>query len=381
MIMTRVVIKDCKDYELNILTEKLNSAVELLGGWDSFVRPGMKVLLKANLLSRKSPESAAVTHCELVRALTRILKAKGCTVWIGDSSGGAIRGDSTTAACMKATGMEKVAAEEGAELKNFDREGAVEVGNDGEAGGESLFLAKPLFDADFIINLPKLKSHLYAKYTGAVKNLFGCIPGLKKAYYHKLYPDPADFGAVVARINQAVRPGLHIMDGILAMDGMGPTTGRIYHAGKLLVSTDPLALDTVVCRMIGLNILDLPFMKSSRERGIGEWRLEQIEVEGDYSAPPVLKGFSVPRRLADRKNFSLIKPIIEFLRARPQIENKLCKKCNMCVESCPVQAIDRDTKAIDYGKCIECLCCHELCMYKAVRLRKKNPVAGLFSRK
>lgn len=379
--MTKVIIGECKDYNLTNLELKLNAGMEMLGGWGKLISPGMKVLLKVNLIGPKTPDTAAITHQEFVRALTRILKGLGCQVWIGDSAGGAIAGIAPTARSLKVSGLEQVAREEGAIIKNFDREGVVEV-VPASGIGDKMFLAKPMFDADFVINLPKLKTHSAGIYTGAVKNLFGCVPGLRKAEYHRLAPDPRDLGEVLADINQAVKVGLHIMDGVTAMQGEGPTAGTVYPAGKLLMSTDPLALDTVAIAMLGLDVENVPILDSARTRKLGEFSLKNIEIAGDYVSPPRLRGFKLPKRLRNMKprNYKILVKVIDLLKARPRVNLKVCKHCNMCVESCPVQAIDWETKVIDYNHCIECMCCHELCEHKAVEIRKENRVLDAMSR-
>ena len=245
-----------------------------------------------------------------------------------------------------------------------------------------MFIAKPIFDADFVINLPKLKTHSAGIYTGAVKNLFGCIPGLRKAEYHRLAPDPRDMGEVLTDIHQAVKVGLHIMDGVTAMQGEGPTAGTVYPAGKLLMSTDPLALDTVAVAMLGLGVEDVPILHSARTRKLGEYYLDNIDIVGDFTVPPRLRGFKLPKRLRNIKprNYKVLIKVIGFLKARPKINLKNCKHCNMCVESCPVQAIDRETKVVNYSLCIECMCCHELCEHKAVELRRDNRILDFFGR-
>ncbi|MBU3190017.1 DUF362 domain-containing protein [Clostridium bowmanii] len=379
--MIKVIIQECDNYNINAVIEKLNSGMELIGGWKSFVKPGMKVLLKVNLIGPKSSETAAVTHCEFVRAITRILKAMDCSVWIGDSSGGAIAGIAPTAQSFEVSGLNKVAKDEGAEIKNFDKEGVVECSINSDYG-DKLYLAKPIFDADLVINLPKFKTHTAGIYTGAVKNVFGLIPGLKKAEYHKLLPDPKNFGSMLADIHENSKISLHIMDGITAMQGEGPTAGDVYNAHKILISTDPLALDTVAAKMIGLDIKDIPILNAAREKNIGQWDLENIQVCGDYDSSPELIDFKLPKRFNSKKkqNYKALIKVINFLKTRPKINLSVCKQCNMCVESCPVQAIDKDTKRIDYSKCIECMCCHELCRYKAVELKKDNIIAGLMTK-
>lgn len=375
--MSKVVIKECNSYEVNGIIDKVNQGMEQIGGWDRYVKEGMKVLLKVNLIGPKDSDSAAITHSEFVRALTRILKAKGCQVWIGDSSGGAIAGIAPTGRSMKVSGYETVASEEGAVIKNFDSEG-VQVLKPESGIVEEMYLAKPIFDADVVINLPKLKTHSAAIYTGAVKNVFGCIPGLKKAEFHRLAPDPKYFGEIIADIHKARKISLHIMDGIVAMQGEGPTAGEPYLAGKILISEDPLALDVVAANMMKLKLSDVPILQTAKERELGQSSLEFIELIGDYKSIPTFEGFTLPKRLGNSKkqNYNAVIKVIDFLKARPVVDKKLCKNCNVCVDSCPVKAINKETKAVNYKECIECMCCHELCMYKAVKLKKDNWLAG-----
>ena len=379
--MSKVIIQECKDYSVDDVMVKINNGIEKLGGWDNFVKPGNTVLLKVNLIGPKTSDSASVTHSEFVRALTRILIARGCIVWIGDSSGGAIAGIAPTAQSFKVAGYEKVAKEEGAIIKNFDKEGVVEVEPHGKFK-EKMYLAKPLFDADVVINLPKLKTHSATIYTGAVKNVFGCIPGLRKAMYHKIAPDKEDFGEILADIHEAAKFDLHIMDGIISMQGEGPTAGTVYNATKILISTDPLALDTVAIKMLGITVEDIPVLNSAKKRNLGQCNLAEIEIEGDYNTIPHLIDYKLPKNFKSTKqrNSKAVIEVIDFFKSKPVINKKKCKECNMCVESCPLKAIDIDTKKIDYSKCIECMCCHELCIHKAVELKSDNILAGIIAK-
>ncbi len=370
--MADVVLLECVDYQADNLVAAFDKGAALLGGWERFVRPGMKVLLKVNLIGPKPPESAAVTHCEFVRALGRILKARGCEVWIGDSAGGAIAGIAPTAHAMDVAGFSAVAAQEGFTVKNFEREGSRQV-SPVDAPQRVYYLAAPVFQADLVINLPKLKTHSAGTFTGATKNLFGCVPGLRKAEYHRIAPNTRAFGAVIADINSCVKPALHMMDGVIAMQGRGPTAGKPFRANKILMSEDPLALDAIACAMLGLRIEELPIFASSIERGLGEWRRNRIRLLGGPGEPPRLQGFDVPRAMkvgaVGGKAFGIV---IDLMKKRPRINLSSCKDCGTCMESCPVGAIDRTTRSIDYSKCIECLCCHELCMHRAVELRHAN---------
>lgn len=376
--MSKVVIEECSSYDIDKIINKVNDGIEKIGGWEKFVKPNDRVLLKVNLIGPKTAESAAVTNSEFVRALTRILKSKGCIVWIGDSAGGAIAGIAPTAKALITSGLDKVAAEEGAVIKNFDREGVVEV-VPVSMKNEKMYIAKPLFDADVVINLPKLKTHSAGIYTGAVKNLFGCIPGLRKAKYHKMAPDPKDFGNIIVDIHKAVKIKLNIMDGIEAMQGEGPTAGEVYKSNKILISDDPLALDTIAVNMLGIKVEDVPILFTAQKRRLGETRIEDIEIVGDYDKIPHLQGFKLPKRFYSTKkqNYNTVIKVIDFFKTRPVINHKKCKNCNLCVESCPVGAIDRKTKIINEKLCIECMCCHELCINKAVELKKVNFIAHI----
>lgn len=378
--MSQVVIKECRDYEIGQLTTAIREGMEPLGGFQSFVKPGDHVLLKVNMIGPKSSETAAVTHAEFVRALIRLLREEECQVSIGDSSGGAILGKSITGQSFAVAGYEQVAREEGANLVNFDKEGAVLAQN--SSSREDLYLAKPIYDVDVVINVPKFKTHSMGVFTGAVKNVFGCIPGLRKANYHKTAPNPREFGEVLADIHQAATFSLHIMDAVVAMQGDGPTGGFPYPAGKILISKDPLAMDTVALEMLGLKIRNLPIFTASRERGIGESNLGNIQIDGDFKEIPRLAGFKLPKLFAARKTpvFRLLIPVVNLLKTKPMVNQNRCKHCNVCVESCPVFAIEKDSKRIDYSRCIECLCCHELCLHQAVDLKRANPISALFLR-
>lgn len=378
--MSKVIIQECKSYNLDSLITKINDGIDKLGGWNKFVRKGDTVLLKVNLIGPKPSESAAITHSEFVRAMIRILKALGCTVWIGDSSGGAIAGIAPTTQSFKVSGYEKVAQEEGAFIKNFDSEGVVEVQPKSKFN-DKMYLAKPIFDADVVINLPKLKTHSAAIYTGAIKNVFGCIPGLRKAKYHKIAPNQEDFGEIIADIHECAKFHLHIMDGIISMQGEGPTAGYVYQANKILMSADPLALDVVGINMLGMKIEDVPILGAAKVRNIGCGNLDDIIIHGDYNVIPKLENYKLPKkfRSTKKRNSTAVVKVIDFFKTRPVVNMKKCKDCNMCVESCPVEAINKETKKIDYIECIECMCCHELCMHKAVDLKKDNALAGIIT--
>lgn len=373
--MSVVAVKRCAEYDPALLGEALEAAVALVGGWRLFVKPGDRVLLKPNLIAPRRPEEAATTHPEVLRALIRSLAGQGCEVWVGDSAGGAIAGLAPTARALEVAGWAAVCAEEGARLVNFDREGTVAVPSRAGLQAAEFHIARPVREADVVINVPKLKAHSNGGYTGAVKNTFGCIPGLRKAEYHRLAPDLASFGELLAGIHLASRVALNVMDGIVGMEGAGPTNGSPKRLGLLLVSADALALDIAVCQMIGLDPSRPEILRAAAERGVGEGDPGRIRLVGDFTAPPRLD-FVLPPSVDKPRRVPrwLLPALIGFFKTRPEIDRAKCRRCGVCRESCPVKAIDAGL-VIDRRACIECLCCQELCPQGAVRLQRVNPLA------
>jgi len=374
--MSKVIVSNCDSYELETLKASIQDAVDAAGGWEKFIQKDQKVLLKVNLIGPKKAEKAATTNPEFVRAVGQLVKAQGAKVYVGDSSGGAIAGMAPTKKSFTVSGIEKVADEEGFTIVNFDEVGPVLVElNDNY--NKDLYITKIFSEMDVVINLPKMKTHSMGIYTGAIKNLFGAIPGLRKALYHKNAPNPTEFGEVLADIHCAIENmPLHIMDGVISMQGEGPTAGTPYHAGKILVSEDPLAMDRIAIGMMGIDPDRVSILSASVRRKIGEWDIDKIEVVGDAS---VLEKYQLPKGYTQNivKDHSKVKNVIDFFKVVPVVNQKKCIGCNSCVDSCPVEAIDRETKLINYDLCIDCLCCHELCMSEAVDLKSNNKMVGV----
>lgn len=382
--VSKVALMQCNEYDLELIIKKINEGIEILGGWEKYIKPNSTVLLKPNMISPKKPETAITTHPVFLQAMIRILKSMNCIVWIGDSSGGLFGGTSPTKQSFIVTGYAEIAEKENAVIKNFDMEGTVKIIPNSGLTPE-MNIAKPMFEADYVINLPKLKTHVAALYTGAMKNLFGCIPGLKKAEYHKIGSKSEDFANIIVDINEAVNVTLNIMDAIVAMDGDGPTGGNPYEMHKILISDNALALDMTATKMINVDAKEVPILKAAINRKFGPESFKDVYVDGDYEHVPTVVNFKLPRtmnRLSNSKLAAKIMPYaVDFTKSRPKVNLKSCKQCNMCVNSCPVEAINIETKEISYDKCIECMCCHELCLYHAVELKKLNPLAGMIKRK
>jgi len=363
----RVALLTCPDYSPEVVSVKIREILDLLGGLDTFVGPGMTVLLKPNFLSAKEPERAITTHPEIVAAVAREVRSLGAKVIIGDSPGGAKRG---VRRVWENTGMLKMAEREGLELVNFEASGVVRF----QIGERVYFLAKPAVEADLIINLPKLKTHVLTLMTGAVKNMFGLIPGFRKANYHKQFPKPDHFAQVIVDILSLRPPALSIMDAVLSMEGDGPSSGTPRWTNLLLASRDAVALDTIAAEIIGLNPQKVPTTRIASESGLGIGWPEAIETVGDDLQRAIIPDFKLTsnRKLSLIPTF-LVRIIDPLVWVRPAIEKDTCTRCNSCVNSCPVGALsnlDHAVPVFNYEICINCWCCHEICPEKSVYVDK-----------
>ncbi|MCZ7384237.1 MAG: DUF362 domain-containing protein, partial [Candidatus Methanoperedens sp.] len=170
--MTKVSIVKCEDYEYGRIKNAISESLELIGGIDKIIKPDDNVLLKVNVIVGFSPERAATTHPSVVRAMIEIVNEAGGIPWVGDSSGAY----GYTAQSLQISGIKKATEESGGRLINFESTGTYHLDVDGKVL-TSINVAKPAIDCDVLVSLPKLKTHMMTKYTGAVKNFYGVIPG------------------------------------------------------------------------------------------------------------------------------------------------------------------------------------------------------------
>lgn len=375
--MEKVVVKKCETYSEDIVIERLQEIFKLLGGLENFIKPGKKVLLKVNLLMGKPPEAAVTTNPILVKSVARLIKEAGGEVVIGDSPGGPFTVNLLKKA-YNTSGLAKIASEVGASL-NFNTEEERVYCPEGKYN-KSFVLGKYVTDADLIINMPKLKTHGMTMYTGAVKNLFGAIPGLLKAEYHLKMPRIDLFSQMLLDLANCVKPTLNIMDGILGMEGEGPSAGTPREFGYILASPSPLALDIAAIYLMGITpITKAPIISAAREWGLIS-SIEDIELVGDKLVPQ--KDVKIPRvekasNLIDRRLPHPISNLLDkLMRPRPIFNHDECVGCGVCYQNCPAKTIRFiDQKpVVDLEGCIRCFCCQELCEYRAVDI--KRPLLG-----
>ena len=371
---SKVAIVRCGSYNTEEVRKAVSRGLELIGGAESFVKQGEKILLKVNLLVGEVPEKCVNTHPAVFRAVAELFAAKGAIVQYGDSPGfGAPN------AAAKKSGIADVADELKIELVDFKegREVFFEQGNQ----NKSFYIANGVLDADGLISLPKMKTHALERFTGAIKNQFGCVVGMRKGEFHVKLPDATDFARMLVDLNSFVKPRLYIMDGIMAMEGNGPRGGTPRAMNVLLFSTDPVALDATASRMINLNPLYVPTTLVGGQTGAGTFNEEEIEIVGDTLKDFICMDFNVERTPVKTVKKNGVNTFLKNrLIAKPVIIEDKCTQCGTCVHSCPVEGkainwLNEDkTKApvYDYKKCIRCYCCQEMCPESAIVL--KDPV-------
>ena len=378
-----VSVERCDTYDDEAVAGALDRALAPLGGIGAFVRPGQRVFVKVNLLMKAEPDRAISTHPAVVRAVVRAAKNAGAAdVAMGDSPGGR-----TSAAAARAlfetSGMARVAQEEGARLVLLDDD-VTRVPNPDARLYTAFNLGREVAECDVLIDVPRIKTHGFMMFTGAVKNLFGCIPGLEKAQFHLKVPDRDDFAEMLVDLLLACRPALCVMDAVVGMEGEGPSGGTPKPVGALLASADACALDVVASAIAGFDPMAVYTVAAANRRGMCPASADEVEIAGTPWREVAPEHFAHPARDLSR---GLPPGLARWLRrriasrpalARPQD----CTACGTCERNCPADAVKvTDGKPrFDYDACIRCYCCQELCPANALALKTPWVVRSLVMR-
>lgn len=367
-----VSIVPCSSYDEGEVGSALKALLDSVGGLD-WVKEGMKIAIKANLVTFAKPEEAVTTHPTLICALIKLLRERGASVVVGDSPGG-LYNAAFLNKVYSVCGLSAVEDAGGELNRDF---GQSEAKFEGAKVARDFLYTSYLDNCDAIINFCKLKTHGMMGMSAAAKNMFGVIPGTIKPEYHFRFPNPADFARMIVDIDEYFAPKtkLCIADAIVGMEGNGPTQGTPRKIGAILASTSPHKLDLAASKLIGLSAREIPTLIAARERGLIPDGVDNLNICGDLDSLVIsdYKNIAVKSSLLfDSKSKLFGKIAKRALEAKPYVVKKECKSCQKCKQICPAQAIKMvDGKpVIDRSKCIKCFCCQEFCPFGAMKVHR-----------
>ena len=376
--MSRVSLQKCDEYDCPTIKNKVAESFSHIGFDPSKLR-GKLVAVKPNLLTASRVDQAVVTHPEMFRAAVQLIKEHGGTPVLVESP--AVH---SVHKVMKKAGYDPIASQEGCRVADACQTATLHY-----ARGErykSFEIISELFEADFVFNLPKFKTHNLTYITGAVKNLFVFISGLDKSQWHLKARTKAEFSGFLLDLYAAMLNGfekpktfVHITDAIVGMEGQGPgPSGRPKKIGAILTSADALAADSIATQLAGLDAAEVDTLTLGERRRLGVASLDRIEVRGASPDEFQVSGFTAYRSSL-RMNLAQWPMRLPFVRdlfvEKPVLSIQKCTLCGQCQTICPSRAISRSggtgkTLLYDYDKCIRCFCCMEVCPEAAIELRR-----------
>lgn len=363
---TKVAVVACTDYtEENVYTS-IKRVIELLGGFENFFSKEDSILLKPNLCLPENPSKAITTHPQIVRQIIRLCIEQGAKVTIGDNPVGTVDNQrldyiwKQTQMCDLEKDFSFKRSYFLNDLRKYERN---ICGEDVE-----YYISKEIGDYNCIINIPKYKTHTLMTFTGAVKNMFGIIPGNSKRILHYRLPEQDQFAQLLLDIHKTVNPRLHIMDAVFALEGNGPgTDGVPRNMNCILASTDGIALDIVASKLMNISHEDIPTNRVAVEQGLID--INNIDIVGDDISQLVVSDFKLPSTHVYHRN--LVKKLFGLAKTNIKVNSSLCQKCGLCKRNCPAEALyGEDTYFVDLNKCISCMMCHEICPHKAIEVER-----------
>lgn len=367
LMNNKVALRKCKDYDLNEVFNLISEIYKVCEGPDV---SGKKVLVKPNILIDSDPSKCISTHPVVVEAMIRFLQSVGAVVFVGDSPAVHLRGFKS-----EKSGIYQVCQKTGATWVDF-------VINPYEAALKNgkIKIASIVREVDLIISLPKFKNHELVFFTGAVKNTLGLVPGFTKAKQHALHYDRQRFSTFLVDLNEAILPHFFLMDGIIGMEGAGPSQGNPINTEVLIGSTNPVAMDIIGSTIAGYKPMDIPTNSISISRGLWLKDINEIIYDGpdlqkviraDFKRFPITGNKNIVIKFLKDKL-----PIPKKMERRPVFIHKNCTGCKECIKVCTSNAImmhheKENWVVLTDRKCIRCYCCSEVCQYNAVEIKRK----------
>lgn len=365
MIQTMYLVNE---YQEDLIYPAICKAMAALS-IEKDMRPDLKVVIKPNLIMAKKPDLPVTTHPLVIKCVARWLRDHGIkNITLAESSGGLYNAEYMKNV-YRTCGVDVLEPEL---ALNMDFSAQTVHCPEGYAN-HSFHIITPIAQADYIINICKLKTHAMTGYSGGIKNLFGSIPGLEKPQMHYRWPDIENFSHMLLELAQTVSPQLTIIDAIDAMEGNGPTGGTSHPLHMLLAARDFYTQDYFAAGLMKLEPMNIVMIRQAVEAGLAI--PDDIQLIGD-PLPEDLTPFQAPD--TQKLDFSgklpaFLLPIAKkLLRSYPQLNNDLCVGCGKCAESCPAHVITIKNRKAHFRKkgCISCFCCQEMCPMKAITVKK-----------
>ncbi len=372
--MSKVVVLNIEEYDLDLIYKRIKWGINELGGIETFIPKNQKVLVNPNVLVGVDPKLAVTTHPVVFEAVIKILVENNYNLIYGDSPG-----YGNPDKVVEKAGLKAVGDKYNIPLADF-RNGVTVHFPEGIIS-KQFKIANAVLETDAIVNIAKMKSHALQRITGATKNPFGCVVGHNKALMHGRFSNAYNFAEMLIDLNKYLKVNLHILDGVIAMEGNGPRNGTPTKMNVIMISKDPIAIDTLFCKLINLNHIIIPVITYGQKYGLGSY--EDIEIIGDAIEPLINTNFKIEKTsIKETKEHQSLSFLRKHVLKRPYIIEDICKKCGICVEVCPLEdkAItfkDNDKSkppVYDYNKCIRCYCCQEMCPYHVIET--KTPILG-----
>lgn len=378
MMKSTVVLLPCSSYQEDTVYKAVKQGIDLLGGLQQFIKTDEKILVKPNLLSSATPDKAITTHPSVFGALLRCLREEGyASVTYGDSPGSPVADLEKT---VEIAGLKAQAERYKVPMGDFS--GAETINYPEGSVCRKFVLCHAVNDADAIISVCKMKTHALENITGAVKNQYGCIYAANKAVGHAKYPNSQSFANMLIDLNKHLAVRLFLMDGIMAMEGNGPASGTPTPMNVILLSADPVALDSVFAHLVDLDPRNVPTCVSGAKMGLGRMNDDEICVltpHGELTVKEAAAQYGNPKFDVKRTNpiFWRVRALLPKLRRyhdKPVVDLNKCIGCGICQEACPaegkaVHSGHGEKAQYDYTKCIRCYCCQEMCPAKAISKR------------
>lgn len=374
--MTRVSIVKVLDIDdENNIREGVKKAVDLVGGMNSVVKTGDRVIIKPNLFGPREASKGATTNLVIVREIAKEVIECGGNPIIAEGPFRFYNADLT----FQVLGFKILAEELDIDLVNLNAAQAVEIDVPNGRALKTIKIPKVILNADALINVPKMKTHHLTTVTLGMKNMKGVMPGKEKqeSHVHGIHQSIVD-------LNKAVRSDLVVADGTIAMEGMGPTFGDPVDLGVIVAGRNVVDVDKVCCMIMGIDSLRVEHLRLACEEGLHSENLEMVgdpllgvlrEFKVPYESKAYLYAHSVAEKMDRVVNRISGKNILPFLSGsfgkKPRIDQGRCVKCGICEKVCIVSppAVNVRAGRIDYRRCVDCLLCMEQCPQNAISVR------------